>query len=35
MGTLNVSRGDADSQSTVVLGLENDRVAILKAECKV
>jgi hypothetical protein len=35
MGTLNVSRGDADSASTMVLGLESDCVAILKAECKV
>jgi hypothetical protein len=35
MGALNVSRGETDSASTMVLGLENDCVAILKAECKV
>ncbi len=33
--TLLLSRSDADSASTIVLGLENDSVAVLKAECKV
>jgi hypothetical protein len=35
MNTLALSRCDADSASTLVLGLENDSVVILRAECKV
>jgi hypothetical protein len=35
VATLLLSRCEPDSACTVVLGLENDSVAVLKAECKV